>query len=65
MTVLNAKDQTVFAVHAPKVEEEPKPGEAAALTEPEVIKEKKDKDAPAADGKGDAKADGKADAKKK
>lgn len=53
VTVLNPKDQSVFAVHAPTVEEEPKPGEAAAATEPEVIKEKKpaEGDAKAADAK--------------
>ena len=53
VTALNPKDQSVFAVHAPTVEEEVKPDAAAAATEPEVIKEKKpaEGDAKAADAK--------------
>jgi len=65
VTVLNAKDQSVAAVHAPKAEEEAKPADAAsAAGQPEVLKEKKVEggDAKAAPAKGAAPA---ADAKKK
>ncbi|MDE1171132.1 MAG: 50S ribosomal protein L25 [Verrucomicrobium sp.] len=53
VTVLNPKDQSVVAVHAPLTEDEAKAAEstapAAAATEPEVLKEKKEA-APAAEG---------------
>ena len=66
VTVLNAKDQSVAAVHAPKAEEEVKPAEAgSAAGQPEVLKEKKVEGADAkaaAPAKGAAPA---ADAKKK
>ena len=58
VTVLNPKDLPVVAVAAPTKEEEPV-AVAAEVAQPEVIKEKKAEDAPAADAKG-----GKAEAKK-
>ncbi len=69
ITVLNAKDQSVAAVHAPKAEEEVKVAESAA-GQPEVLKEKKAEGADAkaaAPAKGGAPAKGApaADAKKK
>ncbi len=68
-TVLNAKDQPVAAVAAPKLEEEPTPAAAAegAAAEPEVITEKKvegEEEEAEGEGKKDAKKDAKADAKK-
>ncbi len=64
--ILNTKDQIIAVVHAPKAEEEVKPADATAITEPEVIKEKKPAEGEAAaDAKG-GKAEGKdKDAKKK
>ena len=40
--VLNTKELPVFMVLLPKVEEEPVAGAAAAATEPEVIRQKKE-----------------------
>jgi large subunit ribosomal protein L25 len=59
VTVLNPKDLPVVAVAAPTKEEEPVAAAAAEVAQPEVIKEKKADDAPAADAKGGAKAEAK------
>jgi large subunit ribosomal protein L25 len=64
VTVLNAKELPVFMVLLPTVEEEPVAGAAAAATEPEVIREKKDgEEGEAAGEKKDGKAEAKKDAK--
>ena len=61
VTVLNAKELPVFMVLLPTVEEEPAAGTAAAATEPEVIREKKEGEE--GEGAGDKKDAGKTDAK--
>ena len=65
--LLDDKVSPVLAVVAPTVEEEPTPAEGAeALTEPEVIKEKKGEEgeaAPGEKGKGEAKPAAKGEAK--
>jgi large subunit ribosomal protein L25 len=61
VTVLNAKELPVFMVLLPTVEEEPVAGAAAAATEPEVIREKKDSEEGETAGE---KKEGKAEAKK-
>jgi large subunit ribosomal protein L25 len=64
VTVLNAKELPVFMVLLPTVEEEPVAGAAAAATEPEVIREKKDgEEGETAGEKKDAKEPAKAEAK--
>ena len=64
VSVLNAKELPVFMVLMPTVEEEPAPGTAAAATEPEVIREKKDaEEGETAGEKKDGKAEPKKDAK--
>ena len=59
VTVSNPPDLTVFAVHAPKVEEEPVATTETAV-QPEVITAKKDE---AGDAKGEKKADAKPEKK--
>ena len=48
VTATQSPDLTVVRVAAPKVEAEPEPAAGAAVTEPEVIKEKKEEPAAAA-----------------
>ena len=62
VTVLNAKELPVFMVLLPTVEEEPAAGTAAAATEPEVIREKKDGEE--GEAAGEKKEGGKAEPKK-
>ena len=57
VTALNPPDAVVFHLAAPTVEAEPAPAAEGAAAAPEVLKEKKEGEAPAADAK-------KADAKK-
>lgn len=54
VTASNPPELPVFSVFAPKEEAAPAPGAVADVKQPEVIKEKKTEEAPAA-GKGDAK----------
>jgi len=62
VAVLNAKELPVFMVLLPTVEEEPAAGTAAAATEPEVIREKKDGEE--GEAAGEKKEGGKAEPKK-